>query len=958
VSPGRPGRRRIRRGPAASVVLGALVLAVVVPASVGSASTGAVVNGCSQTAPAAGCQGIVSGLAATPSQVTVHGHGQYAGLAVTVNQTQNLVHQAISLTWTGGSPTFSDPTGGSFTSTYNGNYLQIFECWGNPQTSDPAGAGAGPLPSQCEFGGESDNPTSSYPIQSPGFEYSRVLSEPGWDGYSQLENSPGVYLDKTTGFLVQPFDSVDGTVVGQQADYNYLFNPYKPQPFWLNPYFSFATTNEVDFSRTFASGTGQQLFQVDTGLEAPGLGCGQSIQPTAHGTTTPQCWLVVVPRSTPTAENPANVTNIASVQTSPLTPEAWANRIAIPLGFNPVGSSCSISANAQQIIGGELASPAVSAWQPSLCNLPGKTPFAYIQNNDDQARQNISDPSYGSVGMSVFSDPIAPAATNPKNPVVYAPLTLSGVVVSFNIERAPVTEPDGTLQPEELGLAGDRVAHLYLTPLLVARLLTESYKDQLQEVGLDTSKEYAWAQDNPQTVFNDPQFLQYNPEFSQLTSIYTIDAGALVVEEGSSDATRALWNWVLADPEARAWLDGSADSQMKVNPYYSTDPTINPSGKAFGDPGPEIFPKSDPYCVATGSTVYGPPQAPARPLCVLDWTPYQLNLAADAQATAAANDGAKTTFNPTQTPDLAWTANGPQITGNYFVMSVTDSASAARFGLQTASLSPAGDDSPDRPFVAPDQAGLLAGEKAMLPTAVKGVVQNNPSAQGGAYPLTMLSYAATTPDTLNAVSRRNYSAFLRYAAGAGQTVGLLPGDLPAGYVPLPAALDAETLAAASTVATPPTAGKATKKVVVTSTSSTPGPGSTTTTTTTPSATGFSSSPGSGSGPLLSLPDRVRPKIRTIGGTSALSAVRSLFFPIGFTRWILPLLLLIGAAAALGAYAANLGRRKRVLAEGLGESEFSDGPDPSEGGPADDAGPHGDAPPGDDPLPGAGGGGPW
>ena len=87
-------------------------------------------------------------------------------------------------------------------------------------------------------------------------------------------------------------------------------------------------------------------------------------------------------------------------------------------------------------------------------------------------------------------------------------------------------------------------------------------------------------------------------------------------------------------------------------------------------------------------------------------------------------------------------------------------------------------------------------------------------------------------------------------------------------------------------------------------------------------------------------------------------MRSLFFPIGFTRWILPLLLLIGAAAALGAYAANLGRRKRVLAEGLGESEFSDGPDPSEGGPADGAGPHGDAPPGDDPLPGAGGGGPW
>ena len=109
----------------------------------------------------------------------------------------------------------------------------------------------------------------------------------------------------------------------------------------------------------------------------------------------------------------------------------------------------------------------------------------------------------------------------------------------------------------------------------------------------------------------------------------------------------------------------------------------------------------------TGSTVYqtGPNgnRLLARPLCIQDWSPYLLNMRTTALDTAAANDGAKTTFDPTQTPDLAWTANGPQITGNYFVMSITDSASAARYGLQTASLSPAGDDTPDRTFVAPDR---------------------------------------------------------------------------------------------------------------------------------------------------------------------------------------------------------------------------------------------------------------
>ena len=56
-------------------------------------------------------------------------------------------------------------------------------------------------------------------------------------------------------------------------------NPFDPKPFWLNPYFRYGTSNEVDFARTYADGTGQQLFQVQTGLEAPGLGCGQSLQP-------------------------------------------------------------------------------------------------------------------------------------------------------------------------------------------------------------------------------------------------------------------------------------------------------------------------------------------------------------------------------------------------------------------------------------------------------------------------------------------------------------------------------------------------------------------------------------------------------------------------------------------------------------------------------------------------------
>jgi hypothetical protein len=907
----------------AGVGLGTLValfLVVFIPLTQSGPSASPAVSqgGCTQADPTAGCQGVVSALPATSSPVTVNGQGQYANLAVTVNQTKNLINQAVSVSWKGGTQTVSDQPG-----TFDGDYLQIFECWGDqPASNPPDPSDPGLLPSQCEVGGESPS-SSNYPVTGPGFEYSRVVTQPGWSTYTP--STPLCTADPSTdtepcldgnGLVVQPFQSVDGTVVKQQADYNYLANQAAPLPFWLNSYFSFSTTNEIDFAPTSEDGTGNQLFQVDTGLEAPGLGCGQSVEALpGGGTTTPQCWLVVVPRSTGTAENPTGV-DPTSVVTSPLTSEAWANRIAIPLYFNPVGSSCSINADSQQIIGSELASPAVANWEPSLCNLPGSPPFSYIQNNDDQARQNLTDPGYGSVGMSVFSDPIPTSETSPTAPVVYAPLTLSGVVIAFNIQRVPALQSDGTLQPGELAQDGSRVENLYLTPRLVAKLLTESYQGQLRDVTKTQLPGYAWAKNNPVSLFSDPDFLQYNPEFSLLSTQEQIDAGTLLVEEGSSDAASTLWQWVLSDPAAVAWLDGTPDpfTGMVVNPYYDTDASANPSGEAFAPPTPETYPKSDPYCWATGDKVYGSPPEPARPICVQDWTPYALSMAATAQDTAAANDGAKTTFTPSNTPNTAWTANGPQTTGNDLVISVTDSASAARYGLQTASLSAGGSVAADAnpTFTAPTSAGILAGEQAMTPSPVPGVLQTNPSTtQPGAYPLAMLTYAATTPDTLDTASRQNYSAFLTYAAGAGQVTGLDPGDLPAGYVPLPAALAAQTLAAAATVLNPP----ALPTSATAPASGTSGSGGTSGFSST--ATGAFSTVGPSSelaSAAAAARARAKAKAKAVG-PATLSAVRIEGVPIGLLRWALPILLLIGLGAALAALATRLTSLRRAATAG-------------------------------------------
>jgi hypothetical protein len=892
----RSGSRRTLLG---AVVGGAtgLVLFVTVPGIQPGAGAAA--------DPVVGSQGVVTSLPATASAVTVSGSGAYAGLKVTVNQTANLVDQAVSVSWTGGTQTTS-------TSQFQANYLQIFECWGDPQSTDPATTtDPGPLPSQCQFGGEATS-SSAYPVSGAGSEYSRIISQHGWStfppdcDFPTGQPTPAAcsalgYFDPTQNYLVEPFDAVDGTVIGQQADYNYNLDPYAPKPFWLNPYFRYGTSNEVDFARTYADGTGTQLFQVQTGLQAPGLGCGQQLQKVAGGTKVPQCWLVVVPRGTPAEENPANVVS-DSVTTSPLSPAAWANRIAVPLSFNPVGSSCAINATASQILGNEAASSAVDSWQPALCDQAGSPSYSYIESTDDQARQNIVSPTYGSAGMSVATYPADPSETTPTNPIVYAPVTLSGVAVAFNIQRVPA-QSGGT---GEQALSGTQVQNLYLTPRLMAKLLTQSYQAQFQDITAKKPAGYGWALHNPIDLFTDPDFLQWNPEFKDLSTTQAIDAGTALVEEPTSDAATEVWKWILADPEARAWLDGTPDDGMVVNPLYSINPKLNPSGVAFDSSTLNEYPKSDPYCYSTGQTVVGPPSAPARKLCILDWSPYSLTLQAAAQATGAANDGAKTTFNLAGTADTAWSANGPQVPGTHFVISITDTPSAARYGLQTASLSRSGDDGATRSFVAPDAAGLIAGEQSDVPSAVSGVLVPDPSTTAtGAYPLTLLSYASTAPETLTTAERTLYTNFILFAIGNGQTSGVEPGQLPPGYVPLPGALRLEALNATNSILHPPA-----EPTDATTTGDTGG-GSNASSTGSPATTAFNGDTSAAAG------DQTSSEASGTGssspakgsGSAALGLIRTSSLSVGRIRYLLPLLLLIGVGAGLGSLA--LARSNRL-----------------------------------------------
>jgi hypothetical protein len=862
---------------------------------------------------AAGQQGTDTSQPLTGSAVTVAGRGAFSDLKITVNQTKNLENQDISVTWTGGDETDN-------ANDFLGNYLQIFQCWGTPDPADALDSvNPGPPPTQCEMGGQSNNP-ASYPIGSFSTDaYTRVLAQSGWSNYSQDQATQWTndatgqevtpFVDTINGGgLVEPFVSVDGTVVNQQDDGD--FNAAAPQPFWLNPYFSFNTTNEVDFARTYATaggGTeGQQNFLVDTGLEAPGLGCGQDIETLPDGSeTTPQCWLVIVPRSTNVQENPANV-NEAQVATSPLSSLAWNNRIAVPLQFNAVGSSCAIGADEQRIVGSELAASAVSSWQPALCSTPGAPPFSYSTLSDDQARNNLTGNSFGAAGMSVFSNPIDASETTASDPVVYAPLTLSGVVVAFNIDRIPATV-NGALETSEVPLEGTQIQNLYLTPRLVAKLLTESYKGEFQgEQFTATANSYAWVQDNPTSLVDDPDFLQFNPEFSLLTTQQQQAAASLLVEEDSSDAATAVWKWVLSDPEAVQWLNGTADPWgMKVNPIYSTNAALNPSGIAFGAPTPDSYPQSDPYCYNTGQSTQTIPPVPARPLCVLDWSPFSLDMKTAGQDVATSNNQAKATLDPAAlTAGSAWTSNGPQAEDSSFILSITDSASAAQFGDQVASLSPSGADSADRPFVAPDEQSILSGEQAMTASAVTGVLQSDPSSTAsGAYPLPLLTYAAATPESLDQPSRNNYASFLQYAAGAGQTPGENVGQLPAGYAPLPAALEAQTVAAAKEIQNPPAVSTGaltpTADTAVAPSQLTPTP---------------AFAPDVAPTGLPVAVTAPAPRAPTIEVASlALHASPQPFFGVGAVRWTLDVLIGLGFVSGLVTLGIEFRRRRRRLA---------------------------------------------
>ena len=652
---------------------------------------------------------------------TSHFYDEFENFQVTVSQTRNLSNQGVKVSWSGLDRTMP----GELAS----NYVQIMQCWGDE---------TGPTPQQCQWG----SPITATENLMGSFTANRDLMK-GEDP-NQAYN---------TSFLIpppvnQPFLKsyrVPFKTVGGETTYNFI------------KYFSNETSNEFSAAPTGVSGGGEAVFEVQTALEAPHLGCG------AQTATGPRdCWLVVIPRG----ELRANGTRILEgerISGSPLSASHWANRVQIPLSFSPLTVSCALGNSERRVVGTEMISAAFYSWQPSLCK--DIATFGYSQIGDGEARRQITGSLFGSSGLAFIADPIDEELRG-KNQLVYAPVANSAVVVAFNIEKnfksdSPLVSQNGAL-----------VTDLKLNARLVAKLLTQSYRNDVP--GGNTQEH---VKDNPRSLVADPEFIQLNPDFEYFQR--GLEPGGLLVALGSSDSTALVWRWLQNDPKASSFLKGTPDQWgMKLNKFYSTLELAT-------DTEIESFPKAD-------LSTYRPNTSTPEPgFSTLDMRPYSHDMLDAAAAARRGDSKSKTIWDPNKIP-AAFASGGAQPIGQRFMLAITDLPAAERYGLGVATLvSSTGQESK------PTASTMNAAVSAMPVDASTGILYNDgKSVKGTAYPWTSLTYAVVNVCTQTPKALSEYSSMLNYAAGPGQITGEAQGMLPYGYVPLQANLSSKAKAAA------------------------------------------------------------------------------------------------------------------------------------------------------------------
>lgn len=678
----------------------------------------------------------------------------FPDLAVTVSQTKDLIQQGITVSWTGGkqSTVPNQQTGGA-------NFLQVMQCWGD----EPGSNGTRPDRTTCQYGGlnlPGDMRWSNRPSQSVPADEDAPYTAVGAD-----------YFDPTMTAI--PFRSATGVTVASVVDGKKV--PNAPD-LDNNEFFTRYTTNEVSWAGSGADGTGSISFEVQTAQQSPGLGCGARVSSSDGSSVGASCWLVVLPRGTADA-------GLTAITKSGLFWETWKHHLAVRLSFKPAGVSCAIGASERQLSGSELVSAAMGQWQPKLCNASGGAIYSLLTGSESDAA--LAANGTATAPLALTSRPLSVDGTS--DSLAYAPVALTGISVAFAIDRKSRAIGD-PVPDEELAKEREAFTSLKLTPRLLAKLLTASYSEALPR-GADLSHV-----SSVRDITFDPDFLAINDPEWQYMNITGVGVADALVPLGRSDAAQAVWSYILADADARAFLNGAPDPWgMKVNPYYSTNAKLNPTGVALGLPSQE-FPKADPAeFKGTASNKY------ADTINLVSWRPYTSSLEIGAYRVLTGDPQELGSWDPMAQPPK-YGQSGRSLVGLQAVIALTDTAAASQFRVaQAALLNPAGR------FVAPSDTSLVAAASAMtVQKAQKQVVGFDPTSSAakkavGAYPLTMPVYAAVNPAMSDAALRSDYARFISTVATDGQVRGTGDGQLPAGYAPIPAAWQKQALNAAAAI---------------------------------------------------------------------------------------------------------------------------------------------------------------
>jgi ABC-type phosphate transport system substrate-binding protein len=354
---------------------------------------------------------------------------------------------------------------------------------------------------------------------------------------------------------------------------------------------------------TGADGTGEVTIQLFTKRESAGLGCD----------ATAPCSIVVVPNY----GRPQGATEDLMD-----APWAWDRRTVVPLDFLPVDDACPLTGTSLRVEGSPVAAHALASWRARTCTLEDDPVLVdYTSIGEPQTRADVAS---GTTDVGLVIDPLDPDAAASRG-VVYAPLSVTALVVAFQIDDAH----------------GRPVSNLNLNPRLVAKLITGSYRSGGNPAVIN----------NPVNLFRDPEFKALNPGVDWpggAPGNHPLILGDL------SDTTLALTNWIEADKDARAFIAGKADPWgMTVNSNYQKVPLPFAS-----------FPLLDQLM----SDTYAPIQE-------LDTLSRQLSLAQFPGALVTQEGGVNiVTKPPRQNP------------GRREVIGIIDAAAAARFQLSTAAL--------------------------------------------------------------------------------------------------------------------------------------------------------------------------------------------------------------------------------------------------------------------------------